>query len=67
MSQALRERLQQGLRVADDLVYPITGMLDLEDVDELAKLDRPDLKDEAWHSRSRGRRSRTSRPASSSP
>ena len=48
MSQALRERLQQGLRVADDLVYPITGMLDLEDVSELEKLDRPDLKDEAW-------------------
>ena len=49
MSQALCERLQQGLRVADDLVYPITGMLDLEDVNELVDLDRPDLKDEAWH------------------
>jgi len=48
MSQALCERLQQGLRVADDLVYPITGMLDLEDVNELGKLDRPDLKDEPW-------------------
>ncbi len=49
MSQALCERLQQGLRVADDLVYPITGMLDLEDVNELVELDRPDLKDESWH------------------
>ncbi|HEY5057687.1 MAG TPA: polyphosphate kinase 1 [Gaiellaceae bacterium] len=48
MSQGLRERLQQGLRVADDLVYPIAGLLDLEDVIELRKLDRPDLKDEAW-------------------
>ena len=48
MSQALRERLQQGLRVADDLVYPITGLLALEDVVELRKLDRPDLKDEPW-------------------
>jgi len=48
MSQALCERLQQGLRVADDLVYPVTGMLDLQDVAELGKLDRPDLKEEPW-------------------
>ncbi|MGD0715101.1 MAG: polyphosphate kinase 1 [Gaiellaceae bacterium] len=48
ISQALCERLQQGLSVADDLVYRITGMLDLEDVAELEKLDRTDLKDEAW-------------------
>ena len=48
MSQALCERLQQGLRVGDDLVYPITGMLDLEDASELGTLDRPDLKEEAW-------------------
>jgi len=48
MSHALRARLQQGLRVADELVYPVTGMLDLEDADELAKIDRPDLKVDAW-------------------
>ncbi len=48
MSRALRTRLQQGLGVADDLVYPVTGMLDLEDADELAKLDRPDLKVDSW-------------------
>jgi len=48
MSRALRVRLQQGLGVADDLVYPVTGMIDLEDADELAKLDRPDLKVDSW-------------------
>ncbi|MBV8597869.1 MAG: polyphosphate kinase 1, partial [Actinobacteria bacterium] len=48
MSRGLRERLQQGLRVADDLVYPVTGMIDLEDASELTKLDRPDLKLDPW-------------------
>jgi polyphosphate kinase len=48
MSSALRERIQQGLRVADDLVYPIEGTLDLVDVSELTKLDRPDLKVDDW-------------------
>jgi polyphosphate kinase len=48
MSQALCERLQQGLRVADEHVYRIHGLLDLVDVAELGKLDRPDLKDEVW-------------------
>ena len=48
MSQAMRERLQQGLRVADELVYPLEGFLDLADLAELTKLDRPDLKNEPW-------------------
>ena len=48
MSRAMRERLQQGLRVADDFVYPVTGILDLDDALELTKLDRPDLKPDAW-------------------
>jgi polyphosphate kinase len=48
MSQAMREQLQQGLRVADELVYPLEGMLDLADLGELVKLDRPDLKNDAW-------------------
>ena len=48
MSAELRERLQQGLRVADDLVYPLEGMIDLADVGELAKLPRPDLKNDPW-------------------
>jgi polyphosphate kinase len=48
MSQAMREQLQQGLRVPDDLVYPLDGMLDLADLGELSGLDRPDLKNEPW-------------------
>jgi polyphosphate kinase len=48
MSQGMRERLQQGLRVADELVYPLEGMLDLADLGELSQLDRPDLKNEPW-------------------
>ena len=48
MSNALRARLQQGLRVADDVVYPVAGLLDLEDVEELTKVDRPDLKVDPW-------------------
>jgi polyphosphate kinase len=48
MSQAMRERLQQGLRVADELVYPLDGILDFADVGELWALDRPDLKNDSW-------------------
>jgi polyphosphate kinase len=48
MSQAMRERLQQGLNVPDELVYPLEGMLDLADVGELWKLNRPDLKYDPW-------------------
>jgi polyphosphate kinase len=48
MSQAMRDRIQQGLRVPDELVYPVVGTLDLEDVSELTKLDRPDLKLDSW-------------------
>jgi len=48
MSHAMRERLQQGLRVQDELVYPLDGFLDLADLSELSKLDRPDLKNEPW-------------------
>ena len=48
MSQSLRARLQQGLGVADDLVYPIAGTFDLADVMELMRVDRPDLKNDPW-------------------
>jgi polyphosphate kinase len=48
MSQAMREQLQQGLRVADELVYPLEGMIDFADLGELVKLDRPDLKNDPW-------------------
>jgi polyphosphate kinase len=48
MSAALRERIQQGLRADDELVYPMAGTLDLADVSELTKVDRPDLKVDSW-------------------
>jgi polyphosphate kinase len=48
MSDAMREQLQQGLRVPDELVYPLEGMLDLADLGQLYKLDRPDLKNDPW-------------------
>jgi polyphosphate kinase len=48
MSQAMRARLQLGLRAADELVYPVSGTLDLEDADELLDLERPDLKVDPW-------------------
>jgi polyphosphate kinase len=48
MSPAMREQLQLGLRVTDELVYPSAGMLDLADLGELWQLDRPDLKNEPW-------------------
>ncbi|MES1248542.1 MAG: polyphosphate kinase 1 [Actinomycetota bacterium] len=48
ISSAMRTRIQRGLRVADDLIYPVDGTLDLADVDELTDLDRPDLKVDHW-------------------
>jgi polyphosphate kinase len=48
MSDAMRERIQAGLGVSDDLVYPVDGTLDLTAVSELTTLDRPDLKVDQW-------------------
>ncbi len=48
MSEVMRRRIQDGLRVGDDLVYPVAGTLDLADVSELTTLDRPDLKVDPW-------------------
>ena len=48
MSAAMRERLQHGLRVDDTLVYPINGMLDLAELSELTRIDRPELRLDAW-------------------
>ena len=48
MSSAMRERIQEGLRVGDELVYPVDGTLDLRAIAELTMLDRPDLKLDTW-------------------
>jgi polyphosphate kinase len=48
MSEAIREWLQLGLRVPDELVYPVEGLLDLGELSELTALDRPELKVDSW-------------------
>src|SRR6478672_4037835 len=46
--EPMLERLKRGLGVSDDQIYHVPGLLALADAMELAKLDRPDLKDEPW-------------------
>ena len=48
MSQAMVEELKDGLEIGDDQVYPVRGMLDLAEVSQIARLDRPELKYEPW-------------------
>ena len=40
--------LRAGLGAREDQVYRVEGLLDLADLDELAEIDRADLKDEPW-------------------
>jgi polyphosphate kinase len=48
VSGTLLERLEDRLGIAEDQVYPVRGLLDLADLDQLAAIDRPDLKHEPW-------------------
>src|SRR6185437_13907564 len=48
MSQRMQRRLVDSLDVSDRQVFRIRGMLDLADVSQLADIDRPELKFEAW-------------------
>jgi polyphosphate kinase len=45
---AMLERLKRGLGAADDQIYLVRGLLDLADAMQLARLDRPELKDDPW-------------------
>ncbi len=47
-SDAMRERLIEGLAVRRSQVYEIEGLLDQVDLWQLVGLDRPELKDEPW-------------------
>jgi polyphosphate kinase len=47
-SASMLGRLRDGLGVEPAQVYEIEGSLDLADLMQLTKLDRPDLKDEPW-------------------
>ncbi len=48
ISRAMVARLTERLAVRPDVVYPLHGLLDLADVSQLYRLDRPDLKYEPW-------------------
>jgi polyphosphate kinase len=48
ISQAMVARLAERLAVRTDAVYPMHGLLDLRDVNQLYDVDRPDLKYEPW-------------------
>jgi polyphosphate kinase len=48
MSEAMRGRLLTGLGADPRELYAVPGLLDLEDIMQLARLDRPDLKDDQW-------------------
>jgi polyphosphate kinase len=48
VSSRMLDRLKLGLSVTDDQIYLIQGLLDLADLQELVRLDRPDLKLDAW-------------------
>ncbi|MGZ4410204.1 MAG: RNA degradosome polyphosphate kinase, partial [Gaiellaceae bacterium] len=49
VSAGMLERLERGLRVTNEQIYLIQGLLDLADLQELVELDRPDLKSERWY------------------
>ncbi|MBA3717970.1 MAG: polyphosphate kinase 1 [Actinobacteria bacterium] len=47
-SKAMVERLKAGLGIANEQVYTVSGLLDLSEINQIAALDRPELKDEPW-------------------
>ena len=47
-SPAMLAILVDGLRIDQRQVFPIPGLLDLADLNQLAGLDRPELKGEPW-------------------
>jgi polyphosphate kinase len=47
-SNRMLDRLKRGLRVGDDQIYLIQGLLDLAHLDEFVELDRPELKSDPW-------------------
>jgi polyphosphate kinase len=47
-SRGMVERLEEGLDITSEQIYPIHGQLDLADVMQIATIDRPELNDEPW-------------------
>jgi polyphosphate kinase len=48
MSEAMLAQLKEGLHIRDDQVYPVRGLIDMSELTQVARLDRPDLKYEPW-------------------
>ena len=48
MSTAMVDRLKRGLDVDDSHVYQVGGLLDLSELSQLLRVERPDLRDPAW-------------------
>jgi polyphosphate kinase len=48
MSDGMLAQLKEGLRIRDDQVYPVHGLIDMSELSEIANLDRPDLKFDPW-------------------
>ena len=49
VSSGMLERLKRGLRATDDQIYLIQGLLDLAELQELVRVDRPEHKEEPWY------------------
>jgi polyphosphate kinase len=47
-STRMLEQLKTGLDIGEDQIYLVPGLLDLAELDELAALDRPELKEDPW-------------------
>ena len=47
-STRMLQQLKDGLDVVEEQVYLVPGLLDLSELNELAALDRPELKDDPW-------------------
>jgi polyphosphate kinase len=48
MSDEMVRGIKSGLAARDDQIYPVDGLFDLADLDQIVALDRPDLKEEQW-------------------
>jgi len=48
MSSHMLGQLRRGLGVTADQVYPVSGLLDLADLSEIAELDFPELREAPW-------------------
>jgi polyphosphate kinase len=48
MSEAMRDRLLSGVGAEREQLYPVSGLLDMADLMQLVRLDRSDLRDDAW-------------------